>query len=77
MNSQTHKQHAHFAQNLRMPTYHEGNRKELEDKQLLAQKFTNSVNRSIAFWDDPHFSLCLCETMVSIQEYGLVSGPTA
>ena len=37
-----------------MPTYHTGNRKELENKRMLAQKLTNAVNRSIAFWDDPH-----------------------
>ena len=34
-------------------------------------------DRSITSWDDPHFSLCLCETMVSIQECGLASGLTA
>ena len=54
-----------------------GTGRNLKINKCMHKKFTNSVNRSIASWDDPHFSLCLCETMVSIQEFGLASGLTA
>ena len=67
--------HAHFAQNLRMPTYHTGNRKELENKQMLAQKFTNSVNRPSLF-GTTLTSRCICAKPWCLQEYGLASGPT-
>ena len=42
--------HAQFAQNLRMPNLSHRDRKELENKQMISQKFTNSLNHSIASW---------------------------
>ena len=70
--------HAQFAQNLRMPPYHTGTgRNSKINRQMLTQKFTNSLNHSVTSWDDPHFSLNSCETMVSIPEFGPVVGATA